>query len=465
MEALGTEMNYCSGCGVCAAACPIKLLDISMSEQGEYRPEFFSSDHKDRCTKCDLCENLCALLSDEKQHEYPENWKSNEGQKLPWREEVGYYGQSFAGHTINTEQRLAGSSGGIATWTMQQLLKRGMVDAVVCVQPQSHAPFFKPVICETVEEIQQCSKSSYYPVEFSEVLEQVIRGPERRYAIIGLPCTITSIRLAMKSDSRLRRRGVYLLSLVCGQQKSSLYTDYLSMLAGHDHEEVKSINFREKSLNSPASNFNFVSTNNDGEEKRLSWFEGPKDAWFDYFFTLDACHFCQDVFGESADIVFMDAWLPQYVKDPKGTTLWIVRHPELGQLFHSNEECEANPIPIQHVINSQKVVVTNKKKNFPYRVYEAKKLGWNIPEEWECRKAPSSLLAMEERHKLIRTRLSKKALKEVLDKGGSLEDYEQAMAKENHILTRLKKARYYQALARRIIQAPFNIINKIKKRL
>ena len=46
-----------------------------------------------------------------------------------------------------------------------------------------------------------------------------------------------------------------------------------------------------------------------------------------------ACDFCEDVFGYCSDIVLGDAWLPKYVKDPKGTNVIIVRNEYIFNLF------------------------------------------------------------------------------------------------------------------------------------
>ena len=47
----------------------------------------------------------------------------------------------------------------------------------------------------------------------------------------------------------------------------------------------------------------------------------PYHLWHYQYFKHNACNFCDDVFGETADITFMDAWLPEYVRDYKGTSL------------------------------------------------------------------------------------------------------------------------------------------------
>ena len=51
------------------------------------------------------------------------------------------------------------------------------------------------------------------------------------------------------------------------------------------------------------------------------------------FFQYNACNFCDDVVGETADISVGDAWLEEYLEDGAGTNVVVVRDPVIHQLI------------------------------------------------------------------------------------------------------------------------------------
>ena len=98
-----------------------------------------------------------------------------------------------------------------------------------------------------------------------------------------------------------------------------------------------------------------------------------KEAWCNRYFTLNACNFCDDIFAELADASFMDAWLPQFSKDYRGTSIMIARNKRLKDLIESggrNLNLEVNEIDVKSVVSSQRGSLKIK------REYIAKRLDW-----------------------------------------------------------------------------------------
>ena len=70
-----------------------------------------------------------------------------------------------------------------------------------------------------------------------------------------------------------------------------------------------------------------------GSQRNLSLSSKELALLFDYF-KLNPCNYCDDVFAELADVVFMDAWLPKYSKDPLGHSLVINRNKAFTFIFN-----------------------------------------------------------------------------------------------------------------------------------
>jgi coenzyme F420-reducing hydrogenase beta subunit len=180
------------------------------------------------------------------------------------RTEAGYCLSTYYGHA-NEPTRLNGASGGLATWFLQTLLRNGVVDHVVCVKPTDNPDqLFKFGVFSTPEEIARCSKSAYYPVEVSEAIQTILKT-DARYAVVGLPCVVKSLRLAQKQIPLLKRRIVVVAGLVCGQTKSKFFAEYLVSHMGLAPKQTCYLSFRTKNPQRPASNFEVHARTTDGQ--------------------------------------------------------------------------------------------------------------------------------------------------------------------------------------------------------
>ena len=159
----------------------------------------------------------------------------------------------------------------------------------------------------------------------SQVLALVRQTPGR-YAIVGMPCFVKASNLLRRSDPVLRDRIVLTVGIFCGHLKSARFADYLSVQLGVPPDQVAAINFRHKYEQSPASNYGVEITDRAGRKYASQMSEIYGGNWGYGFFKYDACHYCDDLAAETADVAFGDAWLPGYVNDPKGTNVVVVRN-------------------------------------------------------------------------------------------------------------------------------------------
>jgi len=376
--------DMCIGCGLCVGVCPPNVLEMQFNKFGEYIP----LEYKEGClAKCDLCLRSCPF------------WDKNENEDalaqdifagIPGmlrKPETGYFLDCYVGYSKVNNQRMNGSSGGITTWLLEKLLKEGIADRVICVtENNSPDKLYKFAIFDNIEDVRRSSRSCYYPVEMGDVFREIMRT-EVRYAIVGLPCSLKGIRLAMSRNRRLRRRVVALLGLVCGQTKSKFFTEYLAALKGADPSNLTHTRFRIKDPRRPASdfglNFEWQSSAHQKQET-IFWTEGMQKVWTHGFFKVNACNFCDDVFAEMADIAFMDAWLPEYAGDYRGHNLIINRSPWIKELIMrgvSDGELHLASIDVSRVVESQQGVLVEKREALQYRLALAKQTSTWAPQK------------------------------------------------------------------------------------
>jgi coenzyme F420 hydrogenase subunit beta len=369
--------DLCIGCGICAAMCPQKALVMKFNEYGEYNPV-----KEGNCSdKCDLCMSVCPFNDGNKNETVLGTELYGGIKEIKYLFETGYYLDSYVGYS--NQFRQSSASGGMATWLLTTLLQKDIVDHVICVTPNNDPEkLFKFEIFEDVDSIMNSSGSAYYPVEMSHVIQRMIDNPGR-YAITGLPCFLKSLRLASQKNKKLREMITVTIGLVCGQAKSKHYTTYLSTLANAGGKLHK-VHYRGKSPEKPANNYYFSCVNENGSEGKIFWNEGVSEAFVNRWFTPNACNFCDDVFAELADVVFMDAWLPEYSKDSKGTSLVLVRSTKILNIIHKtmqkNDIC-VSPISVNKVIKSQAGVLNVKRKQHSYRLFIAKQKNQIIPQK------------------------------------------------------------------------------------
>jgi len=367
--------ELCIGCGICAGICPQNVLLMKFNEYGEYNPYL----EKDCLERCELCLHVCPFHdNNDNENELGTSLYGNT-KDIKYLSETGYYLDSFVGYSPDFRQNSA--SGGMITWLLTTLLRKKLVDFVITVTVHKEPDkLFQYTVFDDEISILTSSGSVYYPVEMSQVIKSILAKPGR-YAIVGLPCFLKGLRLATQKNKKLKERITVTVGLVCGQMKSKHYTVYLSTLANAGGK-LQKVNYRGKSPDKSASNYYFHCVNENGDEGKIFWNDGVAEAWVNRWFTPNACNFCDDVFAELADVTFMDAWLPEYSHDSRGTNLAIMRTLFINDLIlKGNKEKQINidKISMKKVIESQHGVIDFKQKSLSYRLYMAKTNGLKVP--------------------------------------------------------------------------------------
>jgi len=150
------------------------------------------------------------------------------------------------------------------------------------------------------------------------------------------------------------------------------YTEYLLSLTGVRREEVARVRYRVKHETGSATDFYFSALRSDGASGKEVPFAGtPRRLWAEGCFGSIPCNFCEDVFAETADAVFMDAWLPRYMGDPRGTSVVVARSRHMADVFEEMAAAgrvKLEPIGYDEVVLGQTGAVNMKRRQMPVRL-------------------------------------------------------------------------------------------------
>jgi coenzyme F420-reducing hydrogenase beta subunit len=288
--------------------------------------------------------------------------------------QIGRFQAAYVGYVAEDQFRAQGSSGGMVSWVLAELLRRGLVDQVAHVapvaDPQQDGRFFRYKLSRTEQEIRAGAKSRYYPVELSDVLA-AIRAVPGRYAVVGVPCFIKAVQLLRRHDPVLRERIAFTLGLFCGHMKSARFVESFAWQMGVSVDEVQQVEFRRKDPNRPASTYTAQLTLHDGRVVKKDWWNLVDGDWGAGFFQNAACNFCDDVVAETADISFGDAWVEPYASDGRGTNVVIVRSPVLGNLVAAGIHAgrlHLEPVDSAFVEQTQAAGFRQRREGLAYRL-------------------------------------------------------------------------------------------------
>lgn len=319
--------GLCIGCGACVAGAKPLGATMAWDRYGQLKPTGPDAWYAGRST---AFARLCPFSPDARDEDRIAGELYPDARVVDGR--IGRFEQAYVGAAAEADFRAAGSSGGMVTWVAAELLRRGLVDGVAHVAPATdpgtEGRFFGYRISRSDADVRAGAKSRYYPIELSQVLDE-IRAVPGRYAVVGIPCFIKSVNLLRAEDPVLRERVAYTLGLYCGHMKSARFVESFAWQLDVPRDEVKAVEYRMKNADRPANWYTAHLTLNDGRQVWQDWWHLVDGDWGAGYFQNSACNFCDDVVAETADISFGDAWVEPYSSDGRGTNVVVVRSAEL----------------------------------------------------------------------------------------------------------------------------------------
>jgi coenzyme F420 hydrogenase subunit beta len=175
---------------------------------------------------------------------YPELNKSVFG-KVPASWLSGVVSRSFIGHASDEFVRRNGASGGVITAVLIYLLESGKIDGAVCLKVGGKVPYrAEAVIARTKEEIIACAQS-VYSVTPTNLILQELDEVEGKFAYVGLPDQVASIRKLQALGNKAALKIEYVLGPYMGTQM--YFESIRSFLRSHgvkSEEEIVDLKYR-----------------------------------------------------------------------------------------------------------------------------------------------------------------------------------------------------------------------------
>jgi coenzyme F420-reducing hydrogenase beta subunit len=333
---------------------------MKLQINGDLTPHFCDGRCLDKCHIClDVCPFSQGVYNPRERNTQLFSVQSN----AKCNEDIGWHMNSIVGFRCDETLRKASASGGLAMWCLETLLNAGVVTriAVVRLAENHDKGFFEFYSASTIDELRKSSGSIYHPIEISDITKEIVSNRQERWAVVGVPCLCSAIR----NVGHLQNRIPFVFGLACGMYQNTFYTEMLLSKSGVDRECIIDIEYRRKSDVGPPSDFRFLGTDNRQHGTEIAYHGLPYFLGKNAYFRQNACNYCMDVFAETADACFMDAWLPAYSHESKGTSLVVVRNRALSDLFEQGQakgEVSIDGIGPEEVVASQHGHVRRKRE-------------------------------------------------------------------------------------------------------
>lgn len=364
--------DLCIGCGACTVNTKHSMI---FDQDGFYKPSRIDQS---------LNSSVCPFV-DSNHNEDSLSAEFTEGQQHV--ERLGNIVSLYCGHVTDQFIRRNSTSGGMGTWITLSMFNSGLIDRVIHVRP-THSPehpYFEYSISRSTSDINFASGSRYYPINFRDVMQEVIDDPEEHsYCFVGIPCFVKAMRLLQLEYPVLRKKIKFTVAIVCGHMKSSFWTEMLAWSAGITPGNLAEFRHRTK-LESPdfeIRKYLFTAKSVNGKSILKDSAEVPGGKFNSGAFMANACNFCDDVVGETADITLGDAWLPRYETDNKGNNLIIVRNYMINELLDAgrrNNELNIETCTSDDALWAQAGGFRQRGEGLAYRLYLRTKQNLAVP--------------------------------------------------------------------------------------
>lgn len=364
VKSLVVDQDLCTGCGICITQCDNNALSMDWNNEGFLIPKQIDECHEDA-----TCINVCPFNPSPKPEVKTEDEIATIFQKNTsnFEPSIGKYENTYVGYSI--DYRSSSSSGGMATYYFEQILKRKIADHIIVVNyNKDEGPFYQYQLIQSPQDLKKSSKTRYYPVSMDQAIK-AIKNIDGKVAVVGVGCFIKAIRLLQVENAFYKSKISFLIGIICGGLKSKYYTDYLSSKAVNTFTDIKNPQYRIKDKDSLASDYYFgVEYKKELHTLRM---KSVGDMWGTGYFKSNACDFCEDVTTELADVSLGDAWLSPYVEEGNGNSIIITRNAIADDIISNGlleKKLKLTALSIDGLKQSQRGSYNHRHKGLKFRI-------------------------------------------------------------------------------------------------
>lgn len=300
---------------------PAPLADVKPHSKAKGLRPGSSKPAKERCSECGLCDtayihyvkDACAFLN----QQIPTLEAANHGRSRDLDNEEELY---FGVHQkMVAARKLAPIDGaqwtGIVSTLAIEMLNKGLVEGVVCVQNTEDDRFQPmPVVAKTPEEILAARVNKPTLSPNLSVLEQIEQSGMKRVLVIGVGCQIQALR-AVQHQIGLEK--LYVLGMPCVDNVTRAGLQKFLDTTSRSPETVVAYEFMQ--------DFQVHFKHEDGSEEKVPFFGLKTNKLKDVF--APSCMSCFDYTNSLADIVV------GYMGAPFGWQWIVVRNETGAEMF------------------------------------------------------------------------------------------------------------------------------------
>lgn len=328
----------CTGCGACAAICPVNCISMDEKYGGFKYPVI---DEK-RCLNCNQCEKSCPVLNG--------TWLASESTYA-----VGVQNKDDSVRRIST-------AGGFVGLICDEIFRNKGVVYAACYDSDNNVYFDRLTTRdECIKKRMFGSKyvSSELNNSFGNILNDLRNG--LYVCFVGLPCQVSGLKHFLRKEYN----RLLLIDLTCyGAPSPKLYREYLNYCEQEYRDKVVAVNFRDKTFgySVPSMSVEFASGKTRGQNSIIKSF---LRTYFSNLSCRDSCYKCKfKGVNRESDFTIGDCKaIGKYnraMDDDKGTTVVYV-HSAKGEniLKKMKDNMIATDLPLEDILKTCGVKMTS----------------------------------------------------------------------------------------------------------
>ena len=279
------ENHNCVGCGLCTQFFK-NCYGMQLTKEGFYRPKKLRTFDRDK-DKEEIFRNICPA--------YIRNDDNNTNLGI-W----GKYEKILTTYSSDKDIRFKASTGGSLTGVLLYLIENKIVDGVIQVKSNARNPYIAQYgLSTTKDEIISSMGSKYEPTFMFSNLNTILNF-NGKLVVVGKPCDISILKRYI-SQHKIKSNIYCYITFLCGGLPSLNATLNILENNGIDKKSVTELRYRGygwpgffcvKSGNKQLVKISYVDSWARNLSKKIQ----------------GSCEICTEGVGETADIVFGDAW-------------------------------------------------------------------------------------------------------------------------------------------------------------